>query len=237
MQHHFDSDWFWLILIDSNWLWLILIDFNLFWFWFIRVDSGWFWLIQIYSSLLSLFKPAFFGSLVTRGGADLPPPSKNGCNGWEVQKLSWNLISYQDWCQTWGFTTFRYLEPPQLMVWKSYFFRGSMRFVRVPPYESGVKLTNFTFSWQNSEFLWDQKCSPHFLNQNEELSKKIGACICIYTRVYANTWQGGLIQPPPTLNRVNYGISRITRFLCYFLSLNLASVLSYYAFPSMALLL
>ena len=45
---------------------------------------------------LTLFKPAFFGSLVTRGGADLPPPSKNGCNGWEVQKLSWNLISYQD---------------------------------------------------------------------------------------------------------------------------------------------
>ena len=96
-----------------------------------------------------------------------------------------------------GFTTFGYLEPPQLMVWKSDFLRGSMRFVRVPPYESGVKLTNFTFSWQNGEFLWDQKCSPHFLNQNEELSKKIGACICIYTRVYANTWQGGLIEPPP----------------------------------------
>jgi len=30
------------------------------------------------------------------GGADLPPPSKNGGNGWEVPKLSWNLISYQD---------------------------------------------------------------------------------------------------------------------------------------------
>ena len=25
---------------------------------------------------------------------------KNGGNGWEVQILSWNLISYQDWCQT-----------------------------------------------------------------------------------------------------------------------------------------
>ena len=71
-----------------------------------------------------------FGSYMTRGGGG------NGCNGWEVQKLSWNLISYQDWCQTWGFTTFRYLEPPQLMVWKSDFFKGSMRFVRVPPYES-----------------------------------------------------------------------------------------------------
>ena len=56
-----------------------------------------------------------------------------------------------------------------------------MRFVRVPPYESGVKMTNFYFSRQNGEFLWGQECSPHFLNQNEELSKKIGACKCIYT--------------------------------------------------------
>ena len=45
---------------------------------------------------LTLLDPAFFGSLKTRGGADLPPPSKNGGNGWEVPKLSWNLISYQD---------------------------------------------------------------------------------------------------------------------------------------------
>ena len=33
---------------------------------------------------------------------------------------------------------------------------------------------------------------------------------------------------------VNYDMSRITRFLCYFLSLKLASVLSYYAFPSLS---
>ena len=77
-----------------------------------------------------------------------------------------------------------------------------MRFVMVPPYESGVKMTIFELSWQNGEFLWGKKCSPHFLNQNEELSKKIGACICIYTRVYANTRQGGHIVPPPALNRV-----------------------------------
>ena len=44
--------------------------------------------------------PGVFGSIGTRGGADLPPPNKNGVNGWEVQKISWNLISYQDWCQT-----------------------------------------------------------------------------------------------------------------------------------------
>ena len=34
---------------------------------------------------------------------------------------------------------------------------------------------------------------------------------------------------------VNYDVSRITRFSCYFLSLKLASVLSYYAFPSLVL--
>ena len=32
---------------------------------------------------------------------------------------------------------------------------------------------------------------------------------------------------------VNYDMSRITRFLCYFLSRRLATVLSYYAFPSL----
>ena len=33
---------------------------------------------------------------------------------------------------------------------------------------------------------------------------------------------------------INYDMSRITHFLCYFSSLKLASVLSYYAFPSMS---
>ena len=61
-------------------------------------------------------QPSVFGSKFTRG-----------YNGREVPKLSWNLISYRDWCQTKGFTTFRYLEPPQLMVWKSNFFRRSVR--------------------------------------------------------------------------------------------------------------
>ena len=44
------------------------------------------------------------------------------------------------------------------MIWKGDFFRGSVRFVRVPPYESGVKLTNLSFSWQNCESFWGQKC-------------------------------------------------------------------------------
>ena len=108
--------------------------------------------------ILTLFIPGFFGSLVIRGGADLPPPSKNGGNGWKVPKVSWNLISYRDWCQTKGFTTFGYLEPPQLMVWKSDFFMGSVRFVRVPPYESWANWNNFCSSWENCDFFWGKKC-------------------------------------------------------------------------------
>ena len=60
-------------------------------------------------------------------------------------------------------------------------------------------MTNFDFSQQNGRFLWGQEFSPHFLNQIEELSKKIGACKCIYTRIYANTLQGGLNEPPQPL--------------------------------------
>ena len=48
------------------------------------------------------------------------------------------------------------------------FFRGSMRFVRVPPYESEVKLTNFVFSWQDGEFFWGKKCCTLFHTKNEE---------------------------------------------------------------------
>ena len=120
--------------------------------------------------VINPIQPSVFGSKFTRGGADLPPPSKNGVNGWEVPKLSWNLISYQDWCQTWGFATFRNLEPPELMVWKSDFFRPSMRFVRVPPYESWANWTNFLSSWENGDFFWGQNCCSLFHTQNEEKS-------------------------------------------------------------------
>ena len=54
------------------------------------------------------------------------------------------------------------------------------------PYESGVKLTNFIFSWQRGELWLGQKCCTHLLTQNEGLSKRIGA----------NMWQGGHICPP-----------------------------------------
>ena len=58
-----------------------------------------------------------FGSYFTRGGAQIcPHPLKMVGNGWEVSKLSWNLISYRDWCPTKGFTPFRHLEPSQLVV-------------------------------------------------------------------------------------------------------------------------
>ena len=62
-----------------------------------------------------------------RGGHIVPPtpPGFWGCWWVMVSNFCCNLISYSDWHQTKGFTTFRYLEPPQLMVWKSYFFSGS----------------------------------------------------------------------------------------------------------------
>ena len=39
-------------------------------------------------------------------------------------------------------------------------------------YESGVKLINFVFSWQDGEFFWGKKCCPLFHTEKEELSKK-----------------------------------------------------------------
>ena len=72
-----------------------------------------------------------------------------------------DAITYTKW-------TFRCLKPPQLMVWKSDFFKGSMRFVRVPPYESWANLTNFFSSWENGDFFWGQKCCTLFHTQNVE---------------------------------------------------------------------
>ena len=69
-------------------------------------------------------------------------------------------------------------------------------------YESGVKLTNFKFSWQNGAFLWGQKCTPNFLNQNEELSKK-NWCVYVYIQSRIRKYvTGGADLPPPTLDRV-----------------------------------
>ena len=70
--------------------------------------------ILLLSFTLNPIRPGLFWYLKDPrgGGADLPPPYIYGGSGWEVPKLSWNLISYRDWCQTKGFMTFRYLEPP-----------------------------------------------------------------------------------------------------------------------------
>ena len=89
------------------------------------------------------------------------------------------------------------------MVWKSNFFRGSLRFVRVPPYESWANWTNFYFSCGNGDILLSRKFCNLFHTKNEEKSQKISNLVRISTCVYANTWQGGHIVPPPALNRVN----------------------------------
>ena len=68
--------------------------------------------------------PGLFLNSIYPGGGKFAPPYKMPNNGREVPKLSWNLISYRDWCQTKGFTTFRHLKPPQLMVWKMTFSGG-----------------------------------------------------------------------------------------------------------------
>ena len=56
---------------------------------------------MFYLDCLQLLNPIRTGDrgfLVPKrlGGADLPPPSIYGGSGWEVPKLSWNLISYRD---------------------------------------------------------------------------------------------------------------------------------------------
>ena len=88
------------------------------------------------------------------------------------------------------------------MVWKKRLFFGFLSFVRVPPYESWANWTNFYFSCENGDRLLSRKSCNLFHTKNEEKSQKISTRIRIPTCVYANTWQGGLIRPPPTLNRV-----------------------------------
>ena len=92
------------------------------------------------------------------------------------------------------------------MVWKSDFFSGFMRFVRVPPYENWAFWTNFYFSWENGEFFWGQTCCTLFHTKNEEKSQKISTCIRIHTRVYAITWWWGQICPPPGLIGLERGV-------------------------------
>ena len=131
--------------------------------------------------------------------------------------FSCNLRSDHDWHQAKGFTTFRCLEPLQLMVWKKRLFLGFLSFVRVPPYESWANWTNFYFSCENGDILLSRKSCNLFHTKNEEKSQKISTLVRISTCVYANTWQGGHIVPPPALNRVN-GITLTNGSSCYHFS-------------------
>ena len=80
--------------------------------------------LSVFMSALNPIIPGLFLNSIYPGGGKFAPPYKMPNNGREVPKLSWNLISYRDWCQTKGFTTFRHLKPPQLMVWKMTFSGG-----------------------------------------------------------------------------------------------------------------
>ena len=156
-----------------------------------------------YSNLLTLSRVA--PSAVSKGwggGWFGPPHVSKGVGVALVSNFSCNLRSDHDWHQAKGFTTFRCLEPLQLIVWKKRLFLGFLRFVRVPPYESWANWTNFYFSCENGDRLLSRKSCNLFHTKNEEKSQKISTHTRILTCVYANTWQGGLIRPPPTLNRV-----------------------------------
>ena len=81
-----------------------------------------------------------------------------------------------------------------------------MRFVRVPPYESGVKLyfPGKMVNFFGAKSVLCYMCYTLFRTENEELSKIIGTRICIHTRIYAHTCQGWYIVPSAALYRVNF---------------------------------
>ena len=132
-------------------------------------------------------------SAVSKGWGGLigPPHVSKGVGVVLVSNFSCNLRSDHDWHQAKGFTTFRCLEPLQLIVWKKRLFLGFLRFVRVPPYESWANWTNFYFSCENGDILLSRKSCNLFHTKNEEKSQKISTHIHILTCVYANMWQGG----------------------------------------------
>ena len=138
-------------------------------------------------------------SAVSKGWGGLigPPQDSKGVGVVLVSNFSCNLRSDHDWHQAKGFTTFRCLEPLQLIVWKKASFLGVSEVRKGPPYESWANWTNFYFSCENGDILLSQKSCNLFHTTNEEKSQKISSRIRIPTSVYANTWQGGLIRPPP----------------------------------------
>ena len=149
-----------------------------------------------YSSFLTILFPAYFWTRFSRGGANLPPPYKMPNNGREVPKLSWNLISYRDWCQTKGFTTFRHLEPPQLMVWKVTFFWWFLRFVRVPLMKVGQIGPTFLVPEKTVNFFRVKPAVSSFTLKMRKSHKKL-ARVYAYTHAYTQIRDGGGKYAPP----------------------------------------
>ena len=147
-------------------------------------------------SNLTLFLPAFLVLNLLGGGQICPHPLKIGYNGREVPKLSWNLISYRDWCQTKGFTTFRHLEPPQLMVWKVTFFWWFMRFVRVPLMKVGQIGPTFLVPEKTVNFFRVKPAVSSFTLKMRKSHKKL-ARVYAYTHAYTQIRDGGGKYAPP----------------------------------------
>ena len=109
---------------------------------------------------------------------------------------------------------------------KKRLFLGLLRFVRVPPYESWANWTNFYFSCENGDILLSQKSCNLFHTKNEEKLQKISTCIRLLTCEYANTWQGGMIRPPPWIGLMRNSFINIDFCLCFVKSINLQAFCS-----------
>ena len=140
--------------------------------------------------------PGLFLNSIYPGGGKFAPPYKMPNNGREVPKLSWNLISYRDWCQTKGFTTFRHLEPPQLMVWKVTFFWWFMRFVRVPLMKVGQIGPTFLVPEKTVNFFRVKPAVSSFTLKMRKSHKKL-ARVYAYTHAYTQIRDGGGKYAPP----------------------------------------
>ena len=148
------------------------------------------------SSTLNPIIPGLFLNSIFPGGGKFAPPYKMPNNGREVPKLSWNLISYRDWCQTKGFTTFRHLEPPQLMVWKVTFFWWFMRFVRVPLMKVGQIGPTFLVPEKTVNFFRVKPAVSSFTLKMRKSHKKL-ARVYAYTHAYTQIRDGGGKYAPP----------------------------------------
>ena len=68
------------------------------------------------------------------------------------------------------------------------------QFVRVPPYEIRVFLTNLIFFQHNEIILRGKKRTLIFQIYNWEKSSFFNALVCVFSKISANTWQ---IYAPP----------------------------------------